>query len=162
MSEPTYILRAADIAAMAGLAKTHFLNPEAQRVNKSLGDATGLTGLGIHLIEVAPPHESTEIHVHYHEDEAVFILSGTAIARIGDDEHAVSAGDFIGYRKGGLAHGLRATGTETLRVLVIGQRLDHDVTDYPRLGKRLYRNAGLPWNLVDHDQIESPQAGRKS
>ncbi|MEM7710776.1 MAG: cupin, partial [Pseudomonadota bacterium] len=48
------LLRAAEIAAMAGLAKTHFLNPQAKRLNKSLGDAVGLTGLGIHLIEVQP------------------------------------------------------------------------------------------------------------
>ncbi|SDZ13910.1 hypothetical protein SAMN05444004_106188 [Jannaschia faecimaris] len=54
MADAPYLLRAADIAAMQGLAKTHFLNPRARRINKSLGDATGLTGLGIHLIEVAP------------------------------------------------------------------------------------------------------------
>ena len=162
MSDETYLLTAEEIAAMEGLAKTHFLNPNAQRINKSLGDATGLTGLGVHLIEVAPGHETTEYHLHYFEDEAVYVLSGSGTAEIGEQEHAIKAGDFIGYRKGGLAHGIRNTGQETLRCLVMGQRLSHDIGDYPRLGKRVYRNAGLPWDLADLDDLTHPQAGAKS
>lgn len=161
MSEERYLLRADEIAAMEGLKKTHFLNPNAQRVNKSLGDATGLTGLGFHIIEVEPGHETTEHHVHHHEDECVYVLSGHATALIGEKEHAIGPGDFLGYRKGGLAHSIRNTGTEVFRCIVVGQRLDHDVGDYTRLKKRIFRNAGLPWNLVDHDQIATPQAGAK-
>ena len=156
-----YLIRKAEIEAMEGLAKTHFLNPNAKRINKSLGDATGLSGLGVHLIEVAPGHESTEMHRHHHEDECVFVLSGTGTAFIGEDRFVIAAGDFIGYRAGGEAHRLVADGDEPLRCLVIGQRLDHDVGDYPDLGKRLYRNRGLPWDLVDVERIEHPQAGRK-
>ena len=162
MSEKKYLLAAEDIAAMPGLSKTHFLNENAKRVNKSLGDATGLTGLGIHLIEVQPGAETTEYHVHYYEDEAVFVLSGTATATIGEAEHAIKPGDFIGYRKGGLAHTIVNTGTEVFRCLVIGQRLDHDVGDYPRQQKRIYRNAGIPWDLADLADISHPQAGAKT
>jgi len=161
MSDDTYLLTAEDIVAMEGLAKTHFLNPNAKRINKSLGDATGLTGLGIHLIEVEPGHDTTETHVHYHEDEAVFVLSGTGSADIGDETHAIKSGDFIGYRKGGLPHNIRNTGTETLRCLVIGQRLDQDVADYTEKKKRIYRNAGMPWDLVNLDALEHPSAGAK-
>ncbi|MGR3513324.1 MAG: cupin domain-containing protein [Paracoccaceae bacterium] len=161
MSDETYLLTAEDIAAMEGLAKTHFLNPNAQRVNKSLGDATGLTGLGIHQIEVAPGCDTTETHVHYFEDEAVFVLSGNGTALIGDDSHLIKAGDFIGYRKGGLPHNIRNTGDDVLRLLVIGQRLDQDVADYPDKGKRIYRNAGMPWDLADLDGLEHPVAGAK-
>lgn len=156
-----YLLTAEQIAAMDGLAKTHFLNPGARRLNKSLGDATGLTGLGIHLIEVAPGGETTEYHVHYYEDEAVYVLSGTATAEIGDESVAIKAGDFIGYRKGGLPHTIHNTGSETLRCLVIGQRLPHDVGDYPRQGKRIFRNEGLPWDLAEQKALVHPQAGAK-
>ena len=90
MSDDVYLVRAGEIAAMEGLAKTHFLNPNAQRVNKSLGDVTGLTGLGFHIIEVAPSHETTEHHLHHHEDECVYILDGTATAHIGDADVAVA------------------------------------------------------------------------
>lgn len=161
MSGETYLLTAEDIAAMAGLAKTHFLNKNAKRINKSLGDATGLTGLGIHLIEVQPGHVTTEYHVHHYEDEAVYVLSGEGTADIGDESVLVKAGDFIGYRKGGKAHTIRNTGSEVFRCLVIGQRLAQDVADYPRLGKRIYRNEGMPWDLADHSALTHPQAGAK-
>lgn len=161
-TDTPYLVTRAEIAALPGLHKAHFLNPNAQRINKSLGDLTGLTGIGVHLIEVAPGHETTEHHLHHHEDECVFILSGQATALIGAQSYPVKAGDFLGYRKGGLAHSIRNTGTEPLVCLVAGERLAHDVGDYPRLGKRIYRNAGLPWNLVDHAAISEPQAGKKT
>ncbi|MEZ5825801.1 MAG: cupin domain-containing protein [Geminicoccaceae bacterium] len=146
---------------MEGLRKAHFLNGDAVRVNKSLGDLTGLSGIGFHIIEVEPGHVTTEYHVHHFEDECVYILSGTGTAEIGEEEHAVKAGDFLGYRKGGLAHAIRNTGSETLRCIVAGERLAHDVGDYPRLKKRIFRNAGMEWNLVDHEAIETPKAGAK-
>lgn len=162
MSSDTYLLTADEIAAMPGLAKTHFLNPSAKRINKSLGDATGLTGLGIHLIEVAPGAETTEYHVHHYEDEAIYVLSGTATAHIGEETHAIGPGDFIGYRAGGLAHTIVNTGDELLRLLVMGQRLAHDVGDYPRLGKRIYRNRGLAADLVEEAAIAHPLMGAKT
>ena len=65
-----YLIKRDAIESMQGLAKTHFLNHKAQRTNKSLGDLTGLTGFGFHIIEVPPGALSTECHVHQFEDEA--------------------------------------------------------------------------------------------
>ena len=161
MTQDTYIVSSEDIAAMPGLDKTHFLNPNAKRVNKSLGDMTGLTGLGFHIIEVAPGDETTEHHVHHFEDECVFVLAGQATAFIGEDSYAIKTGDFIGYRAGGLAHSIINTGTETLRCIVVGQRLDHDVADYPKKGKRLYRNPGMKWEVADHEALTIVDAGPK-
>lgn len=155
-SDQTYLLRAEEIEQLPGLDKQHFLNANARRNNRSLGDLTGLDAIGIHLIEVAPGCQSTELHVHHDEEEAVYVLAGQATAVIGEERLAIGPGDFIGYRKGGLAHSLHNTGKETLRCLVIGQRLSHDMADYPDLGKRLFRRQGQPWNLVDHDAIVEP------
>jgi uncharacterized cupin superfamily protein len=160
--ESVYIIRADEIAAMEGLAKTHFLNSNAKRINKSLGDLVGLTGFGFHLIEVEPGHETSEFHAHHYEDEAIFILDGEATAEIDGTDHTVSSGDFLGYRKGGAAHNLRNSGDTTLRCLVVGERLSHDVCDYPKLQKRLYRNAGMEWDVVDHADLQSAKgAGKK-
>ncbi|MFE8070617.1 cupin domain-containing protein [Marinobacteraceae bacterium S3BR75-40.1] len=159
---PKYLIKKEEIEALEGLSKTHFLNANARRINKSLGDLAGLTGIGFHLIEVPPGCESTEHHRHYYEDECVYILEGEAQARVGDAVYPVGAGDFLGYPAGGEAHSLLNSGTSMLRCIVVGQRLDHDVGDYPRLNKRLYRNKGMPWNLVDLDQISEPQGGKKA
>ena len=154
----TYLISKSEIAALVGTPKTHFLNSNAKRLNKSLGDLAGLTGFGFHIIEVAPGCETTEYHVHHFEDECVYVLAGEATATIGDIDYPIGEGDFIGYRKGGLAHTIVNTGSSTLRCIVVGERLAHDVGDYPRQGKRIYRNDGQPWDLVDHGNITQPGA----
>lgn len=162
MTDETYILRKEDIEAARGLSKTHFLNHNAKRINKSLGDMTGLTGFGFHLIEVEPGCDTTEHHLHHYEDECVFVLEGEATALIGDEAHAIGPGDFIGYRKGGVAHSIKNTGKRTLRCIVVGDRSAHDVCDYPRLGKRMFRNAGMPWDIAELGALENPKgAGKK-
>lgn len=151
-----------EIETYEGIEKTHFLNANARRQNKSLGDLTGLNKIGFHIIEIPPGKDSTELHVHYFEEECVYILAGEAEASIGDKVYSVQAGDFIGYRVGGEAHKLTNTGSSILRCIIVGQRLDHDVADYPNLNKRLFRNGGMPWNLVDIKNIEEPVAGKKA
>ncbi|MGD1921990.1 MAG: cupin domain-containing protein [Pleurocapsa sp.] len=155
-----YIIRKKEIEELEGLAKTHYLNPNAKRINKSLGDLTGLKNIGFHIIEVLPGYESTEYHLHHFEDECVYVLSGKATVTIDETEHEVGAGDFIGYRAGGFPHTMKNTGGEILRCIVVGQRLTHDVGDYPRLKKRLYRNGELN-NLVDLSNVSNPKVGRK-
>ena len=157
-----YLVTREEIAAYEGIAKTHFLNDKAKRVNKSLGDLTGLTGIGFHIIEIEPGYESTELHMHYHEDECVYILDGEAEATVGDTQFTVKPGDFIGYRAGGEPHNLKNVGTVVLRCIVVGQRLAHDVGDYPLKKKRLYRNKNMKWNLVDMEHISEPTAGKKA
>ncbi|MGB0505527.1 MAG: cupin domain-containing protein [Pikeienuella sp.] len=94
-----YMIKAADNAVVQGLAKTHFLNDNAKRTSKSLGDLTGLTGFGFLIIEVAPGCVSTEHHVHHFEEEYVYALSGEATAYLGEDPVTIGPGDFLGYRR---------------------------------------------------------------
>jgi uncharacterized cupin superfamily protein len=155
-----YIIRRNEIEKMAGLAKTHFLNKNAQRINKSLGDIVGLKNLGFHIIEVLPGFESTEYHVHHFEDECVYILSGNATVTINETDYEVSTGDFIGYPAGGFPHTMKNTGLEILRCIVVGQRLNYDIGDYPRLGKRLYRY-GQANDLVNLSDLSHPSVGKK-
>ncbi len=156
-----YIIRKSEIDALAGTEKVHFLNDNAKRNNKSLGDLTNLKAIGFHMIEVPPGCDSTEEHRHLYEEECVYILEGEAQSRISTEITTVGAGDFIGYRAGGEAHTLTNTGADVLRCIVVGQRLDHDVGEYPDQNKRLFRNAGLPWNMVDIADVAYPEGGKK-
>lgn len=142
---------------MKGVDKVHFLNDAARRNNKSLGDATGLTGFGVHLIEIPVGSDSTEFHVHMFEDECVYVLEGQARATLEDQTFELGPGDFVGLPAGGPAHVFHNPGPGPLRCLVVGSRLPHDVGDFPRLGKRLYRNGGQ-WNLVDVADVVDPKA----
>lgn len=160
MSGETYVIKSDAIAKMATKTKTHFLNDNARRTEKSLAEATGLSEIDFAIMEVSPGEESTEHHKHHHEEECIYILEGTGVARIGSESHAVSAGDFIGYRAGGLAHSIQNTGESTLRCITVSQRKAHDVADYPRKGKRLFRNKDLTWNMVDVTVIDRPFGSR--
>ncbi|MGC3965091.1 MAG: cupin domain-containing protein [Rhodocyclaceae bacterium] len=116
----------------------HPLNASAVRQSHSLGDACGLTRVGVHHVRVAPGVTLTEKHTHLYCDEFIYVLEGEGVVVLGDDSHAVSAGDFIGLPAGGPAHAMRNTGNTDLVYLVGGNRPDYDVCDYPDLGKRLY------------------------
>jgi uncharacterized cupin superfamily protein len=146
-------LSAEKIAAMEGVRRVHTLNPAAIRMDKSLGDEAGLKNIGIHLISIAPGDKSTEFHTHRYEDEAIYVLSGRGTEIMGETKQKIGPGDFIGFPAGGDAHETINDGTEPLVCLVIGQRLSQDVVDYPRRGKRLYRNSGQR-DMVDYGNLE--------
>ena len=145
-------LSAKQIAAMQSVRRVHHLNSAAIREDKSLGDEAGLKNIGIHLITIVPGDKSTEFHSHKYEDEAIYILSGRGTETIGNETYKIGPGDFIGLPAGGPAHETINDGTEPLVCLVIGQRLPQDVVDYPRQGKRLYRNSGQR-DMIDIAQI---------
>ncbi len=151
------ILKAKDIEKMGGERRVHFLNPNADRIRKSLGDAVGLNNIGVHLIYVEPGKNTTEYHKHYYEEECLYVLSGKGTLVIEGESFPFEKGDFVGFPANTAAHTLKNTGSETLIFLVMGQRLEQDVADYPQQGKRLYRNSGV-WDLVDLGNITDPRA----
>jgi uncharacterized cupin superfamily protein len=145
---PRELLKAADIETMAPQRSVHSLNERAVRFKKSLGDVTGITQFGFHLVTLMPGHDSTEYHRHLYEEECVYILSGFGEATIDGQVYEIAPGDFMGFAREGAAHTLSNTGDIPLVLIVAGQRLEHDVCDYPRKRKRLYV-AGPNEVLVD-------------
>ncbi len=120
----------------------HFLNPGAIRYTRSLGDATGLQSLGVHLVRLQTGDASTEFHFHHQDEEWVYILSGRGIAEIGNKKYSIGAGDFMGFVAGSEPHAMRNPNKRDLVYLVGGNRWPMDVCDYPRIGKRRYRENG--------------------
>lgn len=153
MSKPRELLTAADIEAMPVQRSVHTLNPNAVRLKKNLGDATGLTQFGFLMVTLMPGHDAAEYHRHLYEEECVYVLSGRGEAVIDEQHYDLGAGDFLGFGRGGPAHTVTNTGTGPLVLLVAGQRLAQDVCDYPRQNKRLYINGTLE-ELVDMSHIQ--------
>jgi len=147
------LITAEQIANLPKERKTHFMNQQAIRLDRSLGDAGGLKNLGVHLVTIEPGHYSTEPHTHHYEEECLLIQQGTGEALSGDDRLPVGPGDFLAYPTHGPAHSLFNNGIEPLICVVIGQRLPFDVTDYPNQGKRFFRHDGNK-SLVDEAQIK--------
>jgi uncharacterized cupin superfamily protein len=120
-----------EITKMACQYNQHFLNRDARHLQKPLGDIAGLTKLGCHLIEMPIGLATCTFHQHLCDKECIYIFEGTGTAHIGATVLQVEAGDFIVYPAGGEAHDLRNTGSSILKCIIVGQRLDFDIVDYP-------------------------------
>ncbi len=155
MAEQTLcLLRAADVQKGAQTI-SHPWNPKSQITGMMLARALGLKRTGVSLARIAPGKESFVYHSHYYEEEWVYIISGKAIAEIDGKEHEVGTGDFMGFATPSVAHHLRNSGTEELVYLMGGENLDHEVADFPKLGKRMVRRASAidVFNIADAKQF---------
>ncbi|MGZ5201898.1 MAG: cupin domain-containing protein [Telluria sp.] len=158
MSESRQIVRQGAAQTQCHAEVIHPLNPQARRRTTSLGDATGLTRVGVHINVIAPGGMSTEPHTHAGVDEFIYVLSGEARVTLGGNSHDVGAGDFIGFPANGPAHAMTNTGSDDLVYLVGGNRAAIDVCDYPQKGKRLYvfnGPGGRQYDLVDMGDVQS-------
>ena len=158
MSTRHPLLPAADVQALAEVRRPHPLDASIVRHTRSLGDAVGLETIGVHLVRLMKGDTSSVLHMHHQDEEWVYILSGHGIANIGDEQHPVGPGDFMGFTAGSLAHNLHNPNAVDLVYLVGGNRWPFDVCDYPGVGKRRYRINGKN-AYVDADVLA--QAGEK-
>lgn len=110
---------------------------------RRLGGATGTNMLGANLTEVEPGGVSFPFHYHCATEEALYVIRGKGIARIGDKRVPVGEGDFIAFPVGPEhAHQMINEGTEPLVYLcvsAIAQKVD--VVGYPD-SKKLAATAG--------------------
>src|SRR5215813_5044070 len=67
---------------------------------RQLGKSAGSIALGATLTEVAPGGISFPRHAHYVNEEAIYVLSGSGEARIGDARVPVRPGDWIALPTG--------------------------------------------------------------
>ena len=140
--ETPSLLRREKIEQLAEERRPHPLDPSIVRHTRSLGDATGLTTLGVHLVRLEPGQTSSVQHTHQQDEEWVYVLSGRGVANIADERHEVGPGDFMGFVAGSPAHNLHNPHAEDFVYLVGGNRLPFDICDYPAIGKRRYRIDG--------------------
>jgi uncharacterized cupin superfamily protein len=102
------------------------------REKRALGDAVGLTKIGINLTTLAPGKESSMRHYHTSEDEFVFILEGEVVLRTDEGEQLLGAGTSAGFPAGSKnAHQLVNRSDRPARYLEISNRDPDDVPFYP-------------------------------
>jgi uncharacterized cupin superfamily protein len=134
-----YLLRAAEMAARMQTF-SHPWNPQSQLSGYQMGKATGLKRIGVNLARLPAGKESFVYHLHWMEEEWIYILEGRGIARIDGAEYEVGPGDFMAFPTPGVAHHLRNPFAQELVYLVGGENRDVEVADFPDLGKRTFRH----------------------
>ncbi|HET9595417.1 MAG TPA: cupin domain-containing protein [Anaeromyxobacteraceae bacterium] len=92
--------------------------------------------VGVQVEELAPGKQTSPAHYHLSEEEHVYVLEGACTLRLGDERHAMRAGDYACFPAGQRAgHCLVNEGSAPCRLLVIGERVPHDVCVYTDTGK---------------------------
>lgn len=70
------------------------------REKRRLGDALGLTRIGINRTVLPPGKQSSMRHWHTHEDEFVFVLEGELVLRTAAGEQRLTTGMCAGFPAG--------------------------------------------------------------
>ena len=136
------LLRAETIAATPERRHVHQFNENAVRMTRSLAEPLGLQRLGVHLVRLESGRDSTTFHFHEADEEFIYILEGRGVARIGEHETEVGAGDFMAFTAPSPAHALHNPFEEDLVYLVGGENNPVDVVRYPNDGWTLVKAHG--------------------
>ena len=97
-----------------------------------MGDALGLTQVGVNLTTLYPGKESSMRHYHSKEDELVFVLEGEVVLCTEEGEQVLTAGMCAGFPAGRPnAHQLVNRGDRPARYLEISNRDPDDTAAYP-------------------------------
>jgi uncharacterized cupin superfamily protein len=110
---------------------------------RRLGAAAGGQMIGANLIEVAPGAISFPFHYHCATEEALYVLRGAGIARIGAQRVPVREGDWLSFPVGPAhPHQMINEGTEPLVYLCVSASAQKvDVVAYPD-SKKVAATAG--------------------
>jgi uncharacterized cupin superfamily protein len=102
------------------------------REKRALGDAVGLTKIGINLTTLPPNSESSMRHFHTLEDEFIYVIEGTVMLRTDEGEQMLTAGMCAGWPAGDRnGHQLINRSDQPARYLEISNRDPEDVAVYP-------------------------------
>ena len=158
MEEKRFLVKADEIGEQAG-GFSHPWNPNSELISTRLSTLVGLSRTGVSVVRVPAGKESFVYHSHQREEEWIYVISGRGVAEIGDEEFEVAAGGFMGFPTPSVAHHLRNQYDEDLVYLVGGENLDVEISDFPRLGKRMLRR-GQDVEIYDTSDAQSFGAPR--
>jgi uncharacterized cupin superfamily protein len=102
------------------------------REKRALGDAFGLTKIGVNLTTLMPGRESSMRHWHTHEEELVYVLEGELVLRTDAGDQALTAGMCAGFAAGVRnGHQLVNRSNRPAVYLEISNRDEADSASYP-------------------------------
>lgn len=144
MADPKHIQRSGHIDWSKVRPRRHPFNPASEMRMVPLGDPSGMTQLGVHLIRIPPGRESFIPHAHSVSEEFVFIVEGAGEMLLDGVGHSIGPGDFVGFPIDGVVHSLKSKGPGDLVYLTAGRRDPIEVADMPGIGKTtVFRNGRM-------------------
>ena len=116
--------------------------PCRDRARRRLSDVFGLTDFGVNIVELAPGAWSSQRHWHSHEDEFVYVLSGTPTLITDEGELELSAGMCAGFKSGEAnGHHLVNRSAEPATYIEMGSRNAEDDGHYSDIDLEILKRA---------------------
>ncbi len=116
--------------------------PCRERQRQVLGDVFGLNDFGVNYMTLPPGAWSSQRHWHSHEDEFVYVLSGTATLVTDDSETQLTPGLCAGFPAGETnGHHLVNKTDEPVVYLEIGTRDADDDGHYSDIDMKILKRA---------------------
>ncbi|MEQ8557288.1 MAG: cupin domain-containing protein [Henriciella sp.] len=144
-----------DLSTIPEQSGTNYPAPHDEKVKarrwKRVGEAGGLSLLGVNLCTIPGGTWSSQMHDHSHEDEFLIVLSGEGRLVTSAGEDTLKRGDMAAFPAKGEAHHIRNDGSEDLVFLVVSNRDERDGCTYPGIDMKvgpdgIYRRAdGTPY-----------------
>jgi uncharacterized cupin superfamily protein len=101
------------------------------REKRALGDALGLTQIGVNHTTLMPGKESSMRHFHSREDELIYILEGEVVLVTNEGEQVLTPGMCCGFPAGVKdAHHMINRSDRPARYLEISNRHPEDSAEY--------------------------------
>jgi uncharacterized cupin superfamily protein len=100
-----------------------------------IGRQAGSDRLGSSLFEVPPEASSFPLHIHYANEELLFVLDGRPTLRTLGGDRELSQGEVVALpagREG--AHAVDNLSGETVRFLVVSTMRAPEINEFPELG----------------------------
>lgn len=155
-----HLLRASDIARTEQTFR-HPWNPKSEITGAHLSRLGGLSRTGVSVVRIPPGKESFAYHLHHREEEWIYVLAGRGVARIDGADYEMGPGDFVGFPTPSVAHNMANPFGEDLVYLMGGESLQHEIADFPELGKRMVRSGSTieTYDLADGEAF--PPGGQE-
>jgi uncharacterized cupin superfamily protein len=137
LTDPPYVVHLDDVEEIEGSYPAPF-DGEKLSIYRELGRAAGSKSFGFGYERLLPGRRTSFTHAHTHEEELVYVLSGSCHVRVIEPgaearEVPLRAGHTVSFPAGtGIAHTFVNRGSEECVLLIVGERKpDVDRWSYP-------------------------------
>jgi uncharacterized cupin superfamily protein len=149
------ILPALDPTSVTPRTDSGYPEPYRSRVlpreKRPLGDALGLTKIGVNLTTLPPGKESSMRHWHSHEEELIYVVEGEVVLRTDSGEQVLRAGQCCGFKLGTRdGHQLVNRSGRPAVYIEVSNRDEADAVVYPDVDL-LWNPPGAPDQFTHQD-----------
>lgn len=99
---------------------------------RAVCDVGGASKIGVGVLELSPGFTTQPAHYHTHEEEHLYVLSGSVSLCLGSEVFELESGSYVHFPAGqAVFHHLENHTSEPVRYLLTGERIEDNKVVYP-------------------------------